>query len=102
MLLYLGGTKQINLKSGMARTAGRQLMAPHGCAVEENQHHSPKAGALQEARILDKATMYWGAPTCTPSIPRPSGSMPSTPEHPVWQYVTSAGWHSPCCPWVTQ
>lgn len=62
----------------------------------------PQAGALRGARILDKATMYWGTPTCTTSIPRPSGSMPSTPEHPMWQFAKSAGWHSPCCRWVTQ
>lgn len=83
MLLYLGGTKQFNFKRGMAGTAERQLrkisIIPHGCAAEENQHNSPQAGALRGARILDKATTYWGAPTCTPSIPRPSGSMPSTP-----------------------
>lgn len=57
MLLYLGGTRQFNLKSGMGGTAGRQLMAPHGCAAEENQHHSPQAGALRGTRILHKATM---------------------------------------------
>lgn len=93
---------QSSLITGMAETAGRQLMAPQGCAAEENQHHSPQAGALRGPRILDNATMYWGAPNCTPSIPRPSESTPSIPEHPMWQFATNAGWHCPCCPWVTQ
>lgn len=86
----------------MGGTAERQLMARQVCAAEENQHHSPQAGTLRGARILNKATTYWGAPTCNPSIPRPSGNMPSTPEHPMWQCATSAGCYSPCCPWVTQ
>lgn len=70
MLLCLGGTKQFNLKSRMAGTAGRQLMAPHGCAAEENQHHSPQAGALRGARILDKATMYLGCSHRHPQHPK--------------------------------
>lgn len=82
MLLYLGGTRQFNLKSGMGGTAGRQLMAPHGCAAEENQHHSPQAGALRGTRILHKATMSWGAPTVPPASQDHQGACqahPSTP-----------------------
>lgn len=74
MLLCLGhldsATKQFSCTSRTrgAFPAGWQLTAPPGCAVEGKWCRFPRLG-LWGTSVLDKATMYWGAPTHTPKPP---------------------------------